>query len=329
MGETIFAYLAEAGIRCRIVQLEYGAWINVGRRFVRPTMDGIMSTMWGQGLPGDPTDAWSGHVHTAGDGWGTYSYESTPELDVLIETLRTTMDVDTRVALIKQIARLKHELVAGGLPTYRPMITLAWRDKDRLRAMARGVLAVDARHAERTTLKGYILRRLMQGVVAIVGALLIVFVAQRLSGDPVALMLPMDAGEGRVRRHARGPRARPAAAVAVRRVHRQCARGRLRAVLPVAGAGHAAAARQVAGDVGVGIGGLVFALLLAVPLGVVSAVHRGGMVDRVAKLFAMLGQAVPGFWIGLLLILFVAVQLQWLPAFGRGGVANLCCRRSP
>ena len=129
VGETIFAYLAEAGIRCRIVQLEYGAWINVGRRFVRPTMDGIMSTMWGQGLPGDPTDAWSGHVHTAGDGWGTYSYESTPELDGLIETLRMTMDVDTRIALIKQIARLKHELVAGGLPTYRPMITLAWRDR--------------------------------------------------------------------------------------------------------------------------------------------------------------------------------------------------------
>ena len=37
----------------------------------------------------------------------------------------------------------------------------------------------------------------------------------------------------------------------------------------------------------------------------------------------MLGQAVPGFWIGLLLILFVAVKLQWLPAFGRGGLSNL------
>ena len=58
VGETIYAYLAEVGIRCRIVQLEYGAWIGVGRYSTRPWMDGLQSTMWGQGLPGDPTDAW-------------------------------------------------------------------------------------------------------------------------------------------------------------------------------------------------------------------------------------------------------------------------------
>ena len=128
IGETIFAFLNEVGIRCRIVQLEYGAWIAVGRRFSPPHMDGIMSTMWGQGLPGDPTDAWSGHVHTSGDGWGTYSYHSDPELDALIEELRKTMETERRVALIRKIAALKHERVAGGFPTYRPMLTLAWRD---------------------------------------------------------------------------------------------------------------------------------------------------------------------------------------------------------
>ena len=129
VGETIFAYLTEAGIRCRIVQLEYGAWINLGRRDVRPHMDGIMSTMWGQGLPGDPTDAWSGHVHTTGDGWGSYSYESTPQLDAMVETLRMTMDLQTRSVMIQEIARVKHASVAGGLPTYRPMLTLAWREE--------------------------------------------------------------------------------------------------------------------------------------------------------------------------------------------------------
>ena len=128
IGETIFAFLNEVGIRCRIVQLEYGAWIAVGRRFSPPHMDGIMSTMWGQGLPGDPTDAWSGHVHTSGDGWGTYSYHSDAELDALIEELRKTMETERRVKLIRKIATLKHERVAGGFPTYRPMLTLAWRD---------------------------------------------------------------------------------------------------------------------------------------------------------------------------------------------------------
>ena len=129
MGEAMFAYLGVVGIRCRIVQLEYGAWINLVRVNARPVMDGIVSTMWGHGLPGDPTDAWSGHVHTSGDGWGTYSYHSDPELDDMIKQLRTTMDLKRQEELIRAVARVKHERVAGGIPTYRPLITFAWSDR--------------------------------------------------------------------------------------------------------------------------------------------------------------------------------------------------------
>lgn len=128
VGETIYAYLAEVGIRCRIVQMEYGAWINLGRFSTRPWMDGLQSTMWGQGLPGDPTDAWGGHLHSNGQGWGTYSYHSDPELDVMIEQLRRLIDDEPRAALIRQIARLKHQRAAGGIPTYRPVLAFAWRD---------------------------------------------------------------------------------------------------------------------------------------------------------------------------------------------------------
>ena len=162
-------------------------------------------------------------------------------------------------------------------------------------------------------MKVYVLKRIAQGLVAIVGALLIVFVAQRLSGDPVALMLPMDAGEEdfAAMRSALG----------------------LDKPLPLQFGIFLGNALQ--GDFGqsyqwnapamqlilerlpatleLALAGLVFALLLAVPLGVLSAVHRGGVIDRAGKIFAMLGQAVPGFWIGLLLILLIAVELQWLP----------------
>lgn len=128
VGEAMFAYLTAAGIRCRIVQLEYGAWINLGRRDARPEMDGIASWMWGHGALGDPTDPWSGHLHSYGDGWGWYSYHDDAELDALVETLRVTAEPEAKAALIRKIARLKHERVAGGIPTYRPLVTLAWRD---------------------------------------------------------------------------------------------------------------------------------------------------------------------------------------------------------
>lgn len=172
-------------------------------------------------------------------------------------------------------------------------------------------------------MKTYVLKRLLQGVVAIVGALLIVFVAQRLSGDPVALMLPMDAGEEEfaAMREALGlDRPMPMQFLIFMANALQGDFGQSyqwqSAAMPLL-------LDRLPATLELALAGLVFALLLAVPLGVVSAMHRGGVIDRAAKLFAMLGQAVPGFWIGLLLILFFAVKLQWLPAFGRGGLGNL------
>ena len=133
MGQAAFAYLSAAGIRCKVQGLEYGAWINLGRRgrATGPDMDGVISWMWGQGLPGDPGTAWSGHVHSfvAGKGWGSYSYASDPELDQLIEEAKRTMDAGKREELLNRIGKIKHEKVLGGLPTYRPLVTLAWRDK--------------------------------------------------------------------------------------------------------------------------------------------------------------------------------------------------------
>jgi len=129
MGEAAYAYLSAIGIRCQIRQLEYGAWINLGRRDAPPEMDGIVSWMWSHGLPGDPGTPWLGHLHSyqAGKGLGSYSYTDNPEMDALLRQQQTTMDPVKREALLKQIARIKHDLVLGGLTTYRPMVTIAWR----------------------------------------------------------------------------------------------------------------------------------------------------------------------------------------------------------
>jgi peptide/nickel transport system permease protein len=71
------------------------------------------------------------------------------------------------------------------------------------------------------------------------------------------------------------------------------------------------------------LAGLLFSVAVAVPVGVMSAVHRGGWIDRIGRVFAMLGQAMPAFWVGLLLILVFAIKLNWLPAFGHGSWSQL------
>jgi peptide/nickel transport system permease protein len=57
---------------------------------------------------------------------------------------------------------------------------------------------------------------------------------------------------------------------------------------------------------------------LAIGLGIISAVWRGTLLDYLANMIALFGISTPNFWLGVMLILFFAVELHWLPALGRG-----------
>lgn len=67
----------------------------------------------------------------------------------------------------------------------------------------------------------------------------------------------------------------------------------------------------------------LFAMVLGVPLGVLSAVKRGSAWDYIGRFTATFGQALPPFWLGLMLILLFAVYLDWLPIGRRGGLDHL------
>jgi peptide/nickel transport system permease protein len=65
-----------------------------------------------------------------------------------------------------------------------------------------------------------------------------------------------------------------------------------------------------------GLSALAVALLIALPLGILAAVREGSALDRGIMLVALLGQAMPGFWLGLILIVLFGLNLQWLPISG-------------
>lgn len=62
--------------------------------------------------------------------------------------------------------------------------------------------------------------------------------------------------------------------------------------------------------------GLVIALVMAIPLGVIAALWRGKLVDYAVSVFALLGLSIPGFFLGILLILLFSLRLEWLPPAG-------------
>jgi peptide/nickel transport system permease protein len=68
---------------------------------------------------------------------------------------------------------------------------------------------------------------------------------------------------------------------------------------------------------------MALSVLIGVPLGMYSAVHRGSPLDSGARIFAVLGQSMPPFWLGLMLILLFGVLLGVLPAGGRGGIQHI------
>lgn len=71
------------------------------------------------------------------------------------------------------------------------------------------------------------------------------------------------------------------------------------------------------------LGAMIIAIGLAIPLGLLSAVKRGSWIDQIAMLFSLIGVSIPNFWLGPMLILIFAIQLDWLPVNERGTLLHL------
>ena len=165
-------------------------------------------------------------------------------------------------------------------------------------------------------MRGFILRRAILAVLVCLTVLVISFALTRVAGDPAMAVA--------------GPQASAADVQAIRLAYgldrplpRQfmdwtlaAARGDLgRSYLfrePVA---NLIAARFPV-TFTLGLVGLGFALVIALPLGIVAALNEGRLIDKVVTLVALIGQALPSFWLALLLIIGFGLKLQWLPISG-------------
>lgn len=79
-----------------------------------------------------------------------------------------------------------------------------------------------------------------------------------------------------------------------------------------------AIASRLTATIEVAVAALAFAVVFGLALGVVAALKRGRVTDVATMLFAQLGVSMPVFWLGILMMFWFAVQLNWLPAVGRG-----------
>ncbi len=168
-------------------------------------------------------------------------------------------------------------------------------------------------------MKRYILKRLGQAVITVIGISIIVFLLTHLSGDPVALMAPQNATKEDLEQIRKDRGLDKPIYVQYWRYISGVVRGdfgeSLRWNMPAIDMFLARFPNTVKlASVAMG-----FALLVGVPTGILSAVKVEGNFDKFGKIFALLGQALPGFWVGIMLILFFSATLKILPTSGMGG----------
>jgi peptide/nickel transport system permease protein len=168
----------------------------------------------------------------------------------------------------------------------------------------------------------FILFRLLQSLVALAMLSVVVFVLARTTGDPLHMILPMNASEedyANARRYlgldrpyveqylsfvSKAVTGDFGTSIRARRPVIELIQDRLPNSLRLA-----AFAMSVS-------------LAMAFPLGVMAAVKKGTFVDRTAQVISVLGQSLPTFWVAIVLVEFVAGRLQWLPAGGIEGFAS-------
>ncbi len=169
----------------------------------------------------------------------------------------------------------------------------------------------------------YLIRRLVHACLVLVGVSAVVFGLLQLSGDPAALLLPPDVGAGELQRFRRAMGFDDPLPVQFGRFLRGAAVGDFGQSLRHGEPAMGLVLERMPATVTLAFTAIAVAVLAAVPLGVVAAVRHGSWFDRAAMGAALVGQSMPVFWVGIMLILFFAVRWRWLPAFGTGTPAHL------
>jgi peptide/nickel transport system permease protein len=172
----------------------------------------------------------------------------------------------------------------------------------------------------------YIFRRLWQSVIVIFWVVTVVFFILQLTGDPVRIMMGENSSEEDIQnvRHQLGldrPLYEQYLSFLANAAHgnfgvsiRQQGQPAMDIVL-----------KRYPATLRLAFLSLLFSVVLATIFGVISAVKRNSVLDNGVMMLALFGQSVPNFWLGIMLILIVSVELGWLPSegFGDGNPRNL------
>jgi peptide/nickel transport system permease protein len=172
-------------------------------------------------------------------------------------------------------------------------------------------------------MKRFLLLRVAQSLLTILLVMFVVFVAARVAGDPVTLLVDFDATQEDIDELKGELGLNDPLPVQFVDFVGDAMRGDFGTSFRTSRPAMDEVIERVPASVQLALLSLVFAIAISIPLGVLAAITRGSSLDVFARFLALVGQAAPNFWVGLMLIFFFSVRLHWLPTGGRGGFDHM------
>ncbi len=172
-------------------------------------------------------------------------------------------------------------------------------------------------------MRWYLLRRLLQATVVVWGISVLIFVVARLSGNPVDLMLPMDAPRQVRERLVQEMGLDAPVWVQYERFLARVLQGDFGVSIRFREPAFALVLQRLPATAELALASLAFGVLVGVPLGLLAAIRYRRWQDIAVLGATSIGQSLPSFWVGILLILYFSVKLGWLPVSGRAGLLSL------
>jgi ABC-type dipeptide/oligopeptide/nickel transport system permease component len=163
----------------------------------------------------------------------------------------------------------------------------------------------------------YILSRLIQSIIMLVGVLFIVFFMLQLTGDPVALMVSRNASPEQIEELREELGFNRPVLVQFGDFASKAVRGDFGMSLRHQQPAMELILERLPATVELASIALLFAMIVGIPLGLLGGANPGSTWDALARGAGLIGQTIPNFWLALILIMVFAVNLGWFPSFGR------------
>ena len=163
----------------------------------------------------------------------------------------------------------------------------------------------------------YLVRRLVLAIITLLAVSLVIFILSRSAGDPVSLMLDEYSTQEDIDRMM--------AKLGTDKPYyqqyfiflRDAVQGDLGDSIKEGRPVRDVILERLPATLYLGLTAFIISLLVGIPLGILSSIKRGSLIDQVGKVVALLGQSAPPFWLGIMLIIFFSVSLRFFPTSGR------------